>query len=751
MRAWNKCAVTWIAVASTLMIVIVNLFFVFKSDSEETSVASFVSFRTVARSCSVGVGVFSKASNSMQRDVVRQTWGKLAMIPGVNFYFVIASRGISISPHEAIQFQRERKTENDILFVDVYESEEGSYSKSLAWFTWIADMTTCELAFKTEDTSYVRVPTLMNFISSKVRAQDSTKTYFGMQIGSWESEIPYMSRIGYGISREVAIWISKNKYLPVSSQQDDLAIGVLLSYLRNTTGLEYITDSEAFGGDCTQESVLDSPVLSHDFNMYVRFHDDTAGKFCEHVLRSATISSTHLRHVESPFSYEALLRSNLSVTEDTHAPWNRANRRHYADIKDYTHALSNYASKNWFPWFAVTDTALYGGAAVLQKLDPSEKAMRSLVLERAARVFRSIFPTCTNHKVVGVWLKNWGSRKEYVANLLCMDKGPAAANQALVHVPFLANGGMDPHSPAHVVGSSSLAAITPITCRLDTLKRYLSTSGLELGKVPGRKKRIVLAWSYCQDAESNFTEPQLLEVVDDFKKKEATVEVELLFFQDGKLFSRSKALNAAILACRDDDLVVIVDVDLYVKVDFFLNALAFARQGHSMYFPIMFSRFNPDLINMYTETLKLSTGPWLSKPETITADTGLWRDFSLGMVGMYASDAKAVGLFDAEIEGWGNEDVFFFEKCQAAGYMNFRPYDLKEIHLYHPKECEELRGGDRYEMCLGSKLRLEGTQLQVAVALHRRTEEQNSSPASATDKASKAPAPAAAAVAGVKG
>jgi hypothetical protein len=200
------------------------------------------------------------------------------------------------------------------------------------------------------------------------------------------------------------------------------------------------------------------------------------------------------------------------------------------------------------------------------------------------------------------------------------------------------------------------------------------------------------------------------------------VEVVQVFFLDGRLFSRGRALNSALGLCGDDDLVVVLDVDVAVRADFFLNCLAFARRGHSMYFPIMFSRFSPELITGFVEAMGLATGDWVAKPETVTPDTGLWRDFSLGMVAMFAGDARAVGLFDADLEGWGTEDVLFFSRAQAAGYMLWRPYDLKEIHLYHPKECENLRGTDRYPMCLRSKFRLEGTQLQVAVALHKHRE-----------------------------
>ena len=705
-------------VVSASLIVIVNIFLLFKHPSD----ARFMNFRSLSRSCKVAAGVFSKASNTVQRDVVRQTWGKTAVgINGVYLLFVV-SQGIVLSPHDTIQFERERKNENDILLVDALESAEESFSKSIAWFSWVADKTECEFAFKTEDDSYVRFPALMTFISSKFGTENRRKIYFGMQSESSNSSAPYMLRIGYGLSREVAIWLSKRRErtAQLSAQPDDIALGILLGNLRETIGLDYITDSRAFGENCSAESVLDSPVLSVGFNMYIRFRDDQAGRFCDHVHRSPAISSVYIRQSsESTFSYEEMLRSNMTATDDTLAPWNRRNRRQYADIQDYSHAFSIFSSKNWYPWLALTDVAVYGGEAVVQKMDSIENAIRNLVLERAVRVLHSIFPFCPSHYVVGVWLKTWGSRKEYVANLLCT--GRPSSDQALVHVPFHSNGDMDHHSPAYVVGKSRLVVITPISCRLETLKRYLMTSGLELGKVPGRTKRIMLAWSFCHDAEFNFTKSALLDLVGEFRKKEPTVWVELVFFQGGERFSRSKALNAAILACKGDDLLAVVDVDLSVKTDFFLNVLAFTRRRHTMYFPIMFSRFNPDLIALYAEVLHRNTGKasWLSKMGTITAETGLWRDFSFGMVGMFATDARQVGLYDTEINGWGQEDISFFEKCQEHGYMNWRPYDLNEIHLYHPKSCEDMRGRDSYEKCLGSKLRLEGSQLQMAVALYQ--------------------------------
>jgi hypothetical protein len=80
---------------------------------------------------------------------------------------------------------------------------------------------------------------------------------------------------------------------------------------------------------------------------------------------------------------------------------------------------------------------------------------------------------------------------------------------------------------------------------------------------------------------------------------------------------RGKALTAAIKATRDDDLIVVVDMDLQVKVAFFQNALAFTRRGHSMYIPIAFSGFNNELIAQTDKLLARGRLDWYRKPEII--------------------------------------------------------------------------------------------------------------------------------------
>jgi hypothetical protein len=81
----------------------------------------------------------------------------------------------------------------------------------------------------------------------------------------------------------------------------------------------------------------------------------------------------------------------------------------------------------------------------------------------------------------------------------------------------------DVHSPAYVVGSHRLVVLTPFTCRLEALQRYLATSCMELGKTVGRKKQLLLSWSYCWDADSKFTRQLLLTTVIESEKAEPFV------------------------------------------------------------------------------------------------------------------------------------------------------------------------------------------------------------------------------------
>jgi hypothetical protein len=683
-----------------------------------------------SRHCIAVVGVFSRESDMMRRDIIRQTWGKPVLTPGAALFFVIKSPRVELSPHQAAQIERERALEQDLLFLDLSEKTETSYANSVAWLSWAANHTDCDYVFTTQDDTYVRLPLLMEYLSYKIGT--STDNYFGRLNSSGcpnQLSMLCVSSVGYGVSRNVAVWISTNKNLALGIHENDVAVAILLSHLRASSSLKNYTNDDAFGPECTANAILDSPALSQGFNMYNRFQDDQNGDFCasKHAIESPRQSEygafDSSQFPDSAFEFKVSTLHNPVILDEAPVPWDRSNRDgRYFGLRNNPLSLFTSSPMNRLPWLATTDTAAYGSRTVKQILDPHEAALRALAAQRSQEVFHGLLAGCNVIRVIGIWLKLWGDRREYVSNLLCSDyNGTAAVGQALVHVPFQADGTAASPSPALCVNASQRLVITaPATCLLAVLKRFLSTSGVELHRLPGKHpRRIVLAWSHCHDPVRNFTMQELAAAVAEFRHQAPSVEVVLCYFEDGQRFSRSRAINRALQECSDDDLVVVLDLDMVVRFDYYLNCLAFARRGHTMYFPIVFSRFSPTIISGYAKEFKfgLTAGESLANSETITEDTGQWRDFGMGMVAMYADDARTVGGYDAEIEGWGFEDVSFFNRAQASGYMTWRMHDPAAVHTYHSKDCRGLIGSSRHTSCLRSKHMHEGNQLQLSIAL----------------------------------
>jgi hypothetical protein len=682
------------------------------------SIAPHESQASSTQECKLMIGVLSKPDDSSRRDAIRHTWARNVQPSNITsetaITFVVGSSQVEI-PHVMLQLGREIAVSNDITILNV--SDESEYSSSIEWFSWAAHNTKCEFYFKSRDSSYIRVQSLLRYLQTSFGV-NPWKKCFGAALLEYPGEQLYMSSAGYGITRDVAVWIAENKqsFKALNHSVEGVAIGNLLATYRNFSGLLCSRESHVFGPNCTHRTtVLDSPEFSNGFNVYVRYHDEITGDFCAHFEKNMGLVE-HKLDAKGFISFEPVVLSRLDVLDDTVAPWNRSNRWRYTQDRDWFHSRKAYTFHNWL---ALRPMGVYGGDAVFNKFIPAEKSLHTVAVTRAKGVAAHIMP-CHTKKIIGTWLKTWGDRREYIVHIQCRAVGERAM---LIHVPFRPDGHIEIYSPAYIVGKNRIVVIVPITCRLDRLSNFLNTSGQELRSIRGRKRKIILAWSYCKEKASNFSESEINAVADDFQRTSpsAEIEMQLLFFEDGTTFSRSRALNRAFKACDATDIAVILDVDVFVRADFYLNCLAFARPGHSMYFPIMFSRYNPEYIAMYAKAGASKFGglAFLGRPEAITVDTGIWREFSLGMVALCVQDAKSIGFFDDTIQGCGTEDVDFFERAYEAGYINWRMYEPNEIHLYHPKDCSGLVGDTgRYQMCLDAKLRMEGNQPQLAYALH---------------------------------
>ncbi|KAL3909827.1 MAG: hypothetical protein SGILL_007930, partial [Bacillariaceae sp.] len=172
-------------------------------------------------------------------------------------------------------------------------------------------------------------------------------------------------------------------------------------------------------------------------------------------------------------------------------------------------------------------------------------------------------------------------------------------------------------------------------------------------------------------------------------------------------FSRAKAINALHRVTHHDDRSVFagIDVDLAVGPKFLRNAMTFPFPQTAAYFPIMWSQYNPETVDLVDEFM-----PKLKKSK-FSEHHGHWRKFSFGMYVIAGSDAANLAM-DETFVGWGGEDNDFFAKAKEK--LNIvRLHETGLTHVWHPKHCS--LGGfvkDKYfRDCVASMAHFEGSQL----------------------------------------
>jgi hypothetical protein len=150
-------------------------------------------------------------------------------------------------------------------------------------------------------------------------------------------------------------------------------------------------------------------------------------------------------------------------------------------------------------------------------------------------------------------------------------------------------------------------------------------------------------------------------------------------------FSRAQAINMLNQhACHDEDCVVAaIDVDMDVNPTFMRNALSFTHPGASAYFPIVWSEFNPETVQL-AEAFSANHGAVLP---TFSPHKGVWRKHGFGMYAMSGSDAANFSIDEGRFIGWGGEDIDFYSGVSKK--LNIvRMHEHGLIHLWHPKNCE---------------------------------------------------------------
>ncbi|XP_028313351.1 chondroitin sulfate N-acetylgalactosaminyltransferase 1-like [Gouania willdenowi] len=181
-------------------------------------------------------------------------------------------------------------------------------------------------------------------------------------------------------------------------------------------------------------------------------------------------------------------------------------------------------------------------------------------------------------------------------------------------------------------------------------------------------------------------------------------------------FSRGRGLDVGARAWRRSHNVLLFfcDVDIHFTADFLTSCRLNAEPGKKVYYPVLFSQYNPSIIYS-NHTLP----PSLQQQMVIRRENGFWRDFGFGMTCQYRSDFINIGGFDRSIKGWGLEDVHLYRKYLHSKLMVIRAPSRGLFHLWHEKSCADELPQDKYKMCMQTKAMSEASHDQLGALLFK--------------------------------
>ncbi|XP_004549773.3 chondroitin sulfate N-acetylgalactosaminyltransferase 1 isoform X1 [Maylandia zebra] len=248
--------------------------------------------------------------------------------------------------------------------------------------------------------------------------------------------------------------------------------------------------------------------------------------------------------------------------------------------------------------------------------------------------------------------------------------------------------------------------IVPLSRRTDKFKQFMHNFREVCVRQDGRVHLTVVYFGKEQMSEVQST----LENT----SREANFKNYTLMQLDEE-FSRGRGLDIGARAWKGGNvLLFFCDVDIYFTADFLNTCRLNAQPGKKVFYPVLFSQYNPSVIYGSPDRI-----PAVEQQLVIKKDTGFWRDFGFGMTCQYRSDFLNIGGFDIDIKGWGGEDVHLYRKYLHSNLLVVRAPSRGLFHLWHEKHCADELPPDQYRMCMQSKAMNEASHGQLGMLFFR--------------------------------
>lgn len=219
-----------------------------------------------------------------------------------------------------------------------------------------------------------------------------------------------------------------------------------------------------------------------------------------------------------------------------------------------------------------------------------------------------------------------------------------------------------------------------------------------------RDRRVFLTIVYF----GNEGKQQIKDTILNITQKENYEDYKVIFSEEE--FNRGRGLQKGVESwSRGNSIMFFCDVDVYFTDDFLERCRFHTSPGLKVYYPIVFSQYNPEIVFGGLQP------PPLREQMYISYESGFWRDFGFGMTCQYRNDFLNVGGFDLSIRGWGGEDTALYKEHLRSKISIIRAYDRSILHIYHPKNCRKTVSDTQFVSCLQSKAVSEGSHKQLGM------------------------------------